>query len=67
MSTSESMCVFAVQELTAEDMACREAGESLKSQDFEVNIGDLEDVQDMYYLMLTSFFCMCCGSVSEIG
>lgn len=49
----------------AEDMACREAVEYLKGQDFEVNIGALEDVQAMYYLMFASFFCVCFWPVSE--
>lgn len=51
----------------AEDMTYREAVEYLKGQDFEANIGALEDVQDMYFLMLASFFCICYWSVSEIG
>lgn len=33
--------MFAVQEVMAEDMACREAVEYLKGQDFEVNFGAL--------------------------
>lgn len=61
------MKVFAVQEVMAEDMACREAVEYLKGQDFEVNIGALEDVQDIYYLMLASFLCICYWCQSEIG
>lgn len=44
ITTSESMKVFAVQEVMAEDMAYREAVEYLKGQDFKVNFGALEDV-----------------------
>lgn len=57
--------MFAVQELMAEDMAYREAMEYLKGQDFEVNIGALEDVQDMYFLMFVSFFCICMVCVRD--
>lgn len=34
---------------------------------FEVNTGGLKNVQEMYYLMLASFFCICYWSVSQMG